>query len=127
MKIRIRELLAAGTAHQNCAVSGWVRSLRASKDVAFIVLNDGSNLAGIQVVAGRELDDFAAVCRIQTGAALRVEGVLTESPAAGQQWELSANSIEVIGCSDETYPLQKKRHGFEYLRSIAHLRPLLAQ
>jgi asparaginyl-tRNA synthetase len=123
MKLRIRELLAGGTAQQNCAVSGWVRSLRASKDVAFIVLNDGSNLAGIQVVAGRDLDDFAAICRIHTGTAVRVEGVLAESPAAGQQWELSAKTIEVIGYSDETYPLQKKRHSFEYLRSIAHLRP----
>jgi asparaginyl-tRNA synthetase len=123
MRIRVRELLAGGTANQNCSVSGWVRSLRASKDVAFIVLNDGSNQAGIQVVAGRELDNFPAVCRITTGSAVRVEGVLLESPAAGQQWELSAKTIDVIGFADETFPLQKKRHSFEYLRSIAHLRP----
>jgi asparaginyl-tRNA synthetase len=123
MKMRIRDLLAGGTAHQNCSVSGWVRSLRASKDVAFIVVNDGSNQAGIQVVAGRELDDFPAVCRIGTGSAVRIEGELLESPAAGQQWELAAKTIEVIGCADDTFPLQKKRHSFEYLRSIAHLRP----
>jgi asparaginyl-tRNA synthetase len=123
MKMRIRELLTAGTAHQNCTVSGWVRSLRASKDVAFIVLNDGSNQAGIQVVAGRELENFPAICRIATGSALRVEGTLVESPASGQQRELTAKAIEVIGVADETYPLQKKRHSFEYLRSIAHLRP----
>jgi asparaginyl-tRNA synthetase len=123
MKIRVRELLADGTAHQNCTVSGWVRSLRASKDVAFIVLNDGSNQDGIQVVAGREMDNFPAVCRITTGSALRVAGELLESPAAGQRWELSAKTIEVIGYADDSFPLQKKRHSFEYLRSIAHLRP----
>ena len=123
MKIRIRELLASGTAHRDCTVSGWVRSLRASKDVAFIVLNDGNSQAGIQVVAGRELEDFPAICRIATGSALRIEGALVESPAAGQQWELIAKTIEVIGSADEAYPLQKKRHSFEYLRSIAHLRP----
>ena len=123
MKMRIRELLAGGTAHQNRTISGWVRSLRASKDVAFIVLNDGSNQSGIQVVAGRDLDNFQAICRITTGTAVRVEGVLVESPATGQQWELTAKSIEVIGKSDESFPLQKKRHSFEYLRSIAHLRP----
>jgi len=123
MRMRVHELLAGGTAHKNCTVSGWVRSLRASKEVAFIVLNDGSNQAGIQVVAGRELDNFPAICRITTGSALRVEGELLESPAAGQQWELAAKSIEVIGCADDSFPLQKKRHSFEYLRSIAHLRP----
>jgi asparaginyl-tRNA synthetase len=121
--MRIRELLGAGTAHQNCSVSGWVRSLRASKDVAFIVLNDGSNQSGIQVVAGRDLEDFQAICRITTGSAIRVAGELLESPAVGQQWELAATTIEVIGGADESFPLQKKRHSFEYLRSIAHLRP----
>jgi asparaginyl-tRNA synthetase len=123
MGMRVRELLAAGTAHQDCTVSGWVRSLRASKEVAFIVLNDGSNQAGIQVVAGRELENFSAICRITTGSALRVEGELLESPAAGQQWEILAKAIEIIGDADESFPLQKKRHSFEYLRSIAHLRP----
>jgi len=123
MRTRISELLAGGAVHQDCTVSGWVRSLRASKEVAFIVLNDGSNLTGIQVVAGRDLDDFQALCRIATGSALRVEGVLAESPADGQRWELTAKTIKVIGTADESFPLQKKRHSFEYLRSIAHLRP----
>ncbi|MDA8414668.1 MAG: asparagine--tRNA ligase [Desulfobacteraceae bacterium] len=123
MKMRIRELLEAGEAEHNCTVSGWVRSLRASKEVAFIVLNDGSNLSGIQVVAGRELDDFQAICRISTGTAVRVEGQLHRSPGTGQQWELMADAVRVIGSADDSYPLQKKRHSFEYLRSIAHLRP----
>jgi asparaginyl-tRNA synthetase len=123
MRIRISELLAGRSAHQNVTINGWVRSLRASKDVAFIVLNDGSNQDGIQVVAGRELCDFQNICRITTGSAIRVEGELRESPAAGQQWEFTAKSIKVIGHADESFPLQKKRHSFEYLRSIAHLRP----
>ena len=123
MRMRISELLAAETERRNCTVNGWVRSLRSTRDVAFIVLNDGSNQSGIQVVAGRDLDNFDSICRIGTGSALRVEGLLLPSPAAGQQWELAATSIQIIGHADESYPLQKKRHSFEYLRSIAHLRP----
>jgi asparaginyl-tRNA synthetase len=123
MRLRIRELLAAEAVQQNCTINGWVRSLRVSKDVAFIVLNDGSNQSGIQVVAGRELADFQDICRITTGTAVRVEGDLLDSPATGQQWELAAKTIEIIGQTDESFPLQKKRHSFEYLRSIAHLRP----
>jgi asparaginyl-tRNA synthetase len=123
MKTRISELLTAGSVCRTATITGWVRSLRSSKEVAFIILHDGSNPSGIQVVAGRTLDNFDAVCRIGTGAALQVDGVLVESPAAGQKWEFSANTITLIGESDDSYPLQKKRHGFEYLRSIAHLRP----
>jgi asparaginyl-tRNA synthetase len=123
MKIRINELLASGQAGLHVSICGWVRSLRSSKEVVFIALHDGSNLSGIQAVAERTLDNFDAVSHIGTGAALRIDGVLVESPAAGQKWELVAKSINVIGESDESYPLQKKRHSFEYLRSIAHLRP----
>jgi asparaginyl-tRNA synthetase len=123
MKTRISELLAAGAACRTATITGWVRSLRSSKEVVFIVLNDGSNPSGIQVVAERTLENFDAVCRMNTGAALQVTGVLVESPAAGQKWEFSAKTIKVIGESDESYPLQKKRHSFEYLRTVAHLRP----
>ena len=80
MNMRIRDLLSGGREQQRCTVSGWVRSLRASKEVAFIVLNDGSCLSGIQVVAGRELEDFPAICRIGTVSALHVEGELLRSP-----------------------------------------------
>jgi len=123
MKTRISELLASESTGRTATITGWVRSLRGSKEVAFISLHDGSNPSGLQVVAGRTLDNFDDVCRVGTGSALQVEGVLVESPASGQKWEFTANSITVIGESDETYPLQKKRHGFEYLRTIAHLRP----
>jgi asparaginyl-tRNA synthetase len=123
MKTRINELLASGSAGRAATINGWVRSLRNSKEVAFIALHDGSNPSGIQVVAERALDNFDAVCRINTGAALEIEGTLVESPAEGQKWELTAVTIRIIGESDESFPLQKKRHSFEYLRSIAHLRP----
>ncbi|HEY4744282.1 MAG TPA: asparagine--tRNA ligase [Desulfuromonadaceae bacterium] len=123
MRIRIKELLANGTPGRECELAGWVRSVRTSKEVAFITLNDGSNLAGIQVVADSALANFAEIARLGTGAALRITGRLVESPAVGQAWEVAAAEIRIIGGADESYPLQKKRHSFEYLRSIAHLRP----
>jgi asparaginyl-tRNA synthetase len=123
MKIRISTLLETGSAGRSATICGWVRSLRVSKEIAFIDLNDGSNPSGIQVVADRTLGNFDEVCRISTGAAVQIEGSLAESPSSGQKWEFIANTIIVIGKSDDSYPLQKKRHSFEYLRSIAHLRP----
>lgn len=123
MKTRIKEILEQGAGSVPCSFSGWVRSVRASKGICFIVLNDGSTLDGIQVVAESTLSNFDAVCRIGTGTALTVSGALVESPASGQKWELAAQTVEVIGLADETYPLQKKRHTFEYLRTISHLRP----
>jgi asparaginyl-tRNA synthetase len=87
------------------------------------VLNDGSNLAGIQVVVEEQSPAFAGIGAISTGCSLKVTGLLVASPAAGQERELHAESITVVGVSDESYPLQKKRHSFEYLREIAHLRP----
>src|SRR6185369_13072923 len=80
-------------------------------------------LSGIQVVADRRLDNFAELARLGTGAALNVTGRLVDSPSPGQAMELAATEIRIIGPSDEAYPLQKKRHSFEYLRGIAHLRP----
>jgi len=123
MRTQIRNLLSNVITGQECHIAGWVRSVRLSKGIAFIVLNDGSNLAGIQVVAEQSIVNYDDICRITTGAALRVTGNLVESPASGQERELQAMEIVIIGQSDETYPLQKKRHTFEYLRSIAHLRP----
>lgn len=119
----IKALLEQGMTDQKYEVAGWVRSLRLSKGIAFIVINDGSNLSGIQVVAEQGLGGFEEISRIGTGSALRVVGTLVPSPAAGQEREFLATEIGVVGQSDESYPLQKKRHSFEYLRSIAHLRP----
>jgi asparaginyl-tRNA synthetase len=123
MRKRIKEVLEHGTGTENYSLSGWVRSVRASKEVCFIILNDGSSLDGIQVVAESALPNFNDICRVGTGSALTVEGVLVQSPASGQKWELTAGSIKIIGGADASYPLQKKRHSFEYLRTISHLRP----
>ncbi|HXE96027.1 MAG TPA: asparagine--tRNA ligase [Dongiaceae bacterium] len=123
MRTRIKEVLESGAASAPCSLSGWVRSVRSSKGVCFIVLNDGSTVDGIQVVAEPALPNFSDICRIGTGAAVTVSGILVESPAAGQKLELAARSLEIIGGADESYPLQKKRHSFEYLRTISHLRP----
>ena len=123
MKTRIKKIIEQGHVAAISSVSGWVRSVRTSKGVCFIVLNDGSTVDGIQVVAESTLPDFSTICRIGTGTALTVEGVLVESPASGQKWELAARTIEIVGGADDSYPLQKKRHSFEYLRTISHLRP----
>lgn len=123
MRTRIIEVLEKGAESAPCSFSGWVRSVRASKGICFIVLNDGSSVDGIQVVADSSLPNFSEICRMGTGTSLTVEGSLVESPASGQKWELSAKTIEIIGLADDSYPLQKKRHTFEYLRTIAHLRP----
>jgi len=123
-RTRIASLLNCTAPGGRHTVAGWVRSLRVSGDVAFVVLNDGSNLSGIQLVLERErLSAFDDLCRLGTGAALNATGELVPSPAAGQQYELMATELIVIGDSSPDYPLQKKRHSFEYLRSIAHLRP----
>jgi asparaginyl-tRNA synthetase len=123
MRTRINRILLQGKSNDFHTFSGWVRSVRASKEICFIVLNDGSSVDGIQVVASATLANFDSICRCGTGTALTVSGVLVESPASGQTWELAAESIFIIGAADPSYPLQKKRHSFEYLRSIAHLRP----
>ncbi len=106
-------------------VRGWIRTARVMKEFAFIEVNDGSSLKGLQVVADPALPDYAALVKqLDTGAAVEVSGTLVESPAQGQRVELKAAQVTVVGRADpETYPLQKKRHSFEFLREIAHLRP----
>ena len=120
---RIGSLLKSAEAGQAVTVKGWVRTIRAGKGVTFIALNDGSSVTSLQVVLEAGIADYEALCRLGTGSALAVEGTLAESPAAGQAVELRAEKITVYGGADATYPLQKKRHSFEYLRTIAHLRP----
>ncbi|PLY12684.1 MAG: asparagine--tRNA ligase [Desulfuromonas sp.] len=106
-----------------CTVKGWVRTVRRGKGVTFIELNDGSCFASLQVVADAGQIAAPLLETLGTGACIAVQGELVESPAAGQAWELQAQGIEVFGTADNDYPLQKKRHTFEYLRTIAHLRP----
>src|SRR5690554_422513 len=105
-------------------VSGWVRTLRDSKAFGFIELNDGSFFKNLQVVLEEEtLNNFHEIVKLNIGSSIMVEGELVESPGAKQPFELKARKIEVLGPSAPSYPLQKKRHSFEYLRTIAHLRP----
>ena len=104
-------------------VKGWVRSKRGSKGIFFIALNDGSTIKNIQIVGDDANFDEETLKRITTGACLSVVGKLVESPAAGQASEIQATTIEILGDCDNTYPLQKKGASWEYLRTVAHLRP----
>jgi asparaginyl-tRNA synthetase len=122
-RTRIAELLRTGEAGRRVTIKGWVRSVRAGKEIAFIAVNDGSCFAPLQVVAEAGMAGFDDACRLGTGTAVAVTGLLRESPAAGQALELAAEEVELVGPADDSYPLQKKRHSFEYLRTIAHLRP----
>lgn len=108
---------------QSIQVSGWVRTIRDSKNFGFIEINDGSFLKNLQIVLEDSLPNFSEVVKLNVGSAIIVEGNLVESPGAKQPFELKAVRVEVEGHSTPDFPLQKKRHSFEYLRTIAHLRP----
>ena len=105
------------------AVGGWVRSIRDSKTFGFIVVNDGTYFCPLQVVYSDKLDNFAEVSKLNVGAAIIVKGTLVATPKAKQPFEIQADSVAIEGASAPDYPLQKKRHGFEYLRTVSHLRP----
>jgi asparaginyl-tRNA synthetase len=124
MTQRIIDLLRNGQPNETVTVKGWVRTKREQKEFTFIEVNDGSSMAGLQVVVNQDVPGYAQTMkRISTGASVEIAGTLVESPAKGQRIELRADSIIVYGEADpETYPLQKKRHSFEFLREIAHLR-----
>ncbi|MGL5035259.1 MAG: asparagine--tRNA ligase, partial [Microcystaceae cyanobacterium] len=121
---RIIDLLRHGQADESVTVKGWVRTKRELKEFSFVEVNDGSSLANLQVVLNPTLPDYPTqLARLNTGAALEVSGVLVSSLGKGQRIELNAESLTVLGGADpETYPLQKKRHSFEFLRTIGHLR-----
>ena len=102
---------------------GWVRSIRASKTFGFIVVNDGTFFEPIQVVYSDALGNFEEISKLNVGAAVIVKGTLVATPEAKQPFEIQASSVEIEGASTGDYPLQKKRHSFEYLRTISHLRP----
>ena len=125
MKTKIKHLLDKKNAGQTVTVYGWVRTLRDQKSFAFIEINDGSTLGNLQVVADATLPSYAEIlAKLSTGASLSVTGQLVESPGKNQAVELKAQLIHVYGTANpERYPLQKKRHSFEFLRTIAHLRP----
>jgi asparaginyl-tRNA synthetase len=122
MRTKIKSILTsklplAGT---EVTVSGWIRTVRDQKSFAFIELNDGSCLANLQIVT----EEIQIVPSLTTGASITATGLLVQSPGKNQALELKASHIRLIGaCSAEKFPLQKKRHSFEFLRTIAHLRP----
>ncbi len=120
----IARALAQTAPQGEITVCGWVRTRRDAKDFSFLELNDGSCLANIQCIVDAGTPAYAAMGEANTGAALSVTGALVESPGKGQKWEIRVASMEVFGLADpETFPLQKKRHSDEFLRTIAHLRP----
>jgi asparaginyl-tRNA synthetase len=121
---RIAEILKNGQPDDSVTTQGWVRTKRELKDFAFIEVNDGSSLANLQVVLPSDLADYESLLkRLNTGASVGVTGALVASPGKGQRIELKASSVTVYGESDpDSYPLQKKRHSFEFLRTIGHLR-----
>ena len=120
---KVKDLLASAPGEEVLA-KGWVRTKRGNKEIAFIALNDGSTINNIQIVVDKAAIDADLLAKVTTGACIAVEGKLVESPGSGQAVEIHARSIEVYGeCDPVRYPLQKKDTSFEYLRTVAHLRP----
>ncbi len=126
MGVKVKDVYRNPEQYKNSQIilNGWVRTVRSSKNFGFIELNDGSFFKNIQIVFedGR-LMNFSEIEKLTVGSSIVVKGVLELTPGAKQPFEVKADEIEVEGLSDREYPLQKKRHTFEYLRSIAHLRP----
>ena len=121
----VKELFARSDNYLNkkIQISGWVKTVRSSKTFGFIELNDGTFFSNLQIVYDEKLANFQEIARLITGSAIIATGELVESPGAKQPFELKAERIDIAGHSEPDYPLQKKRHTFEYLRTIAHLRP----
>nr|WP_314463967.1 asparagine--tRNA ligase [uncultured Clostridium sp.] len=109
--------------NKEVTIGGWVRSLRDSKTFGFIVLNDGSYFDTLQIVYHDTMENFSDISKLNVGAAIIVTGTLVPTPEAKQPFEIQAAKIDIEGTSAPDYPLQKKRHSFEYLRTISHLRP----
>ena len=124
MARRIRDILRNGQPNEQIVIQGWVRTKRESKGFTFVEVNDGSSMAGLQVLLNEDTPDYADIVkRLSTGSSIEISGLLVESPGKGQRVELQAKTAQIYGEADaETYPLQKKRHSFEFLRTIGHLR-----
>ena len=123
MRTLIKRVLLRDEPCDEIHIAGWVRTRRDSKAFSFLEINDGTCLANLQVVADAGIPGSDELAAMNTGASVEVRGRLVPSPAAGQKWELQATSIRLVGGVPEDYPLQKKGHSAEFLRSIAHLRP----
>ncbi|MBN1232314.1 MAG: asparagine--tRNA ligase [Candidatus Coatesbacteria bacterium] len=124
-EIKISELLNKDKAGKIYKIKGWIRTARQSKNITFLEINDGSVINNLQIILEeKNIENYESLLDdLTTGSSIEIEGLLIESPAKGQEVELSASRIKIIGkCPSDLYPLQKKRHSFEYLRSILHLR-----
>ena len=108
---------------KSVSIGGWIRTVRDSKAFAFIELNDGSTVKSLQIVADEQTENFSEARKYNVGSAIIATGVIVLTPQAKQPFEMKASCIALEGASDPSYPLQKKRHSMEYLRTIAHLRP----
>ena len=123
MRTLIKHVLKRTEPSDDLHIAGWVRTRRDSKTFSFLELNDGTCLGNLQIIADAGIQGYDAISKMSTGASVEVRGELIPSPAAGQAWEMRASSIRLIGEAPEDYPLQKKGHSTEFLRTIAHLRP----
>ena len=125
MKVTIKEIFKETEKYLNkeVEIEGWIRTLRASKKFGFIEVNDGTFFTNLQVVFSDELENFKEIEKLPISSAIAVKGTLVEAKGAKQPIEIQAKEVILEGHSDNDYPLQKKRHTFEYLRTIAHLRP----
>ncbi len=122
-RTKIVSLIDADQPIDKVLVKGWVRTRRDSKDFSFIELNDGSSLKNIQIIANNNLSNYEDVKKITTGSSLAVTGALVDSKGGNQKYEIVADNIEIYSLAPDDFPLQKKKHTDEYLRTIAHLRP----
>jgi asparaginyl-tRNA synthetase len=123
MRSLIKHVLKRSEPSDGLHVAGWVRTRRDAKGFSFLELNDGTCLGNLQIVADAGISGYEDIGKMSTGASVEVWGKLIPSPAAGQAWEMQATAIKLLGEAPEDYPLQKKGHSTEFLRSIAHLRP----
>ncbi len=122
-RTKIVDILFSDKPPSRVRIKGWIRTRRDARDFSFIEVNDGSCLKNVQVIAEAAMPGYDRIRKLTTGAAVELAGDLVRSPGKGQAWEIRADAFRLVGEAPESYPLQKKRHSDEYLRTIAHLRP----
>ena len=125
MLLELRELQLNSEKYldKEIQLNGWIKKIRSQKNFGFIELNDGTFFNGIQVVIDDKLTNFEEISKLTISSSIKVYGKLVKSEGKGQDYEIKADKVEVYDKSDSDYPLQNKRHTFEFLRTIAHLRP----
>ncbi len=122
-KFKIKDIIISDNLPEELNIKGWIRTKRDSSNFSFLEINDGSCLENIQIIADNTLSNYSKIITLTTGSSLSVTGRLVKSSGKGQKWEIHADNIYIYNIAPDSFPLQKKRHSDEYLRSIAHLRP----